>query len=88
MCPAIDGQNTAGLGYIDYSKFKPPLEMEVAFIAPDDTQAWNFWHSFGLTDTTGKGHSWGPGIQNIPGKDACLLMNILPMRLRSSRTVM
>jgi hypothetical protein len=68
MCPAIDGQNTAGLGYIELSKFPPPLEMEIAFICRDDTIAWNFWHSFGLTDTEGVAHQWSPGIQNIPGK--------------------
>jgi hypothetical protein len=68
MCPAIDGQNTAGLGYIELSKFPPPLEMEIAIIARDDTIAWNFWHSFSLIDTEGKTHSWSPGIQNIPDK--------------------
>jgi len=68
MCPALDGQTTEGLAYIEMEKFKPPLELEIAFIAPDDSFCWNFWHSFGFTDEQGKGHSWSPGIQNIPDK--------------------
>jgi hypothetical protein len=68
MCPAIDGQNAAGMGYIELDKFPPPLETEVAFICPDDTIAWNFWHSLALIDTQGVAHGWSPGIQNIPGK--------------------
>lgn len=68
MCPILDAEMTAGLGYIELSKFKPPLEFEIGFIAEDDSIPWNLWHSFYVMDDKGKSHSWSPGIQNIPGK--------------------
>ena len=68
LCPMVAGEMTAGLGYIELSKFKPPLEFELAFIVPDDSIPWYFIHSLGLTDEKGKTHAWAPGMQNIPGK--------------------
>jgi len=62
----IDGNPVQHM--IDLSRFKPPMEFEVAFIAPDDTIPWNFWYSIPLIDDKGAGHTWSPGIQNIPGK--------------------
>ena len=64
----IAGEMTAGLGYIELSKFKPPLEFELAFIVPDDSIPWYFIHSLGLVDERGKTHAWAPGMQNIPGR--------------------
>jgi len=89
MCPAIDGEHSPGLGYIHLSKFKPPIEMEIAFIAPDDTIPWNFWHSFTLTDQDGKGHTWSPGIQNIPGKGRTYinLHSLDPFKIEENKTV-
>jgi hypothetical protein len=68
MCPMCAGEMTAGLGYIELSRFKPPMELELAFVAPDDRIPWNLLHSFGLVDEKGKLHGWSPGIQNFPGK--------------------
>ena len=68
FCPMVASEMTAGLGYINLDRFAPPMEFEVAFIAPDDTIPWNFWHSFGFTGISGKNVGWSPGIQNIPGK--------------------
>ena len=62
------GEMTAGLAYIELSKFKPPVEMELAFIAADDSIPWNLWHSFAIVDAAGKMHNWSPGVQNFPGK--------------------
>ena len=35
ICPMCAGEMTAGLGYIELNKFKPPIELELAFVAPD-----------------------------------------------------
>jgi hypothetical protein len=64
----VAGEMTAGLAYIELSKFKPPMEFELAFVVPDDSVPWNFYHSLSLTDENGKIHDWSPGMQNIPGK--------------------
>jgi hypothetical protein len=68
MCPMLAGQMTAGLAYIDLSKFKPPMEFELAFIVPDDSFPWYFINTLGLTDEKGKAHDWEPGMQNVPGR--------------------
>jgi hypothetical protein len=68
ICPMVAGQMTAGLAFIELSKFKPPMEFELAFDVPDDSIPWSFYHSLGLVDDQGKTHGWGPGMQNIPGK--------------------
>ncbi len=64
MCPIISGDG------IDLARFKPPLEFETVFNAPDDTIPWNLWWTFSLFDSDGKGlgQGWNPGVQNIPGK--------------------
>jgi len=68
MCPRLDCVSEAGVAYFEMDQMPPPLEMELAFVAPDDSVPWNVWHSYGFTDTEGKPHGWSPGIQNIPGK--------------------
>jgi hypothetical protein len=68
ICPMVAGQMTAGLAYIELSKFKPPMEFEMAFDVPDDSIPWSFFHSLALNDEKDKAHSWSPGMQNIPGK--------------------
>jgi hypothetical protein len=64
MCPIISGDG------VDLAHFKPPIEFETAFIAPDDTLPWNLWWTFSLFDSDGKslGQGWNPGVQNIPGQ--------------------
>jgi len=68
MCPMLDAQMTSGLGYVELDKFEPPLELEIGFVAPDDSIPWNLWHSIGIIDERGGSHYWSPTIQNIPGK--------------------
>jgi hypothetical protein len=64
MCPIVAGDG------IELARFKPPIEFETAFIAPDDSIPWNLWWTFSLSDSDGKnlGQGWNPGVQNIPGK--------------------
>jgi hypothetical protein len=68
LCPMVAGEMTAGLAYIELSKFKPPMEFEMAFEVPDDSIPWSFFHSLSLTDEKNNVHNWSPGMQNIPGK--------------------
>lgn len=69
MCPITSGDA------IDLARFKPPIEFETAFIAPDDTIPWNLWWTFNLFDSDGNvmGQGWNPGVQNIPGKGRALI---------------
>jgi hypothetical protein len=61
MCP-IQGLT------MDLKHFKPPWEIEISFIPPDDSSPWNFWMTPALFDAKGKnlGQGWTPGVQNIP----------------------
>jgi hypothetical protein len=64
MCPIVSGDG------IDLARYKPPIEFETVFIAPDDDIPWNLWWTFSLVDSDGKqlGQGWNPGVQNIPGR--------------------
>jgi hypothetical protein len=47
----------------------PPWEIEVCFIAPDDTIPWDFLMNWTIFDPDGKRiGAWTPGVLNIPGK--------------------
>jgi len=89
VCPMVAGQMTAGLAYIELSKFKPPMEFEMAFDVPDDSIPWSFFHSLGLTDDKDKAHNWSPGMQNIPGKGRFFINEspVSPFAVRPSNDI-
>jgi len=63
LCPIM------AAGKIDVLEdHEPPLEMELAFIPPENDRFWNFWWNVGLYDEAGTSHPWQPCIYNIPGK--------------------
>jgi len=62
MCPILVE------GMLDLSKVKPPFEVETAFIAPDDVNAWNFEMQIPMTTVDGKSGGFSPGLQFIPGE--------------------
>jgi len=82
MCPIV------AAGGLDLARFKPPIEFETSFIAPDDNIPWNLWWTFNLFDEDNKnlGQGWGPGIQNIPGEGRSFINSFAfePLRIVKS----
>jgi hypothetical protein len=89
VCPMVAGEMTAGLAYIELSKFKPPMEFEMAFEVPDDSIPWSFFHSLALVDDKEKSHSWSPGMQNIPGSGRIFINEapVSPFKTKSSAEI-
>lgn len=55
---------------LDLSVYEPPLEIEWAFVGPDDSEPWNlflFWMVFDR-DRNNRG-GWTPGVQNFPDEN-------------------
>ena len=49
------------------ANYKPPWEIEISFIAPDDSIPWNFYLSLMVLDKDGKIRGmWQPGVENFP----------------------
>jgi len=55
---------------------KPPWELEICFIPPEETTPWNFYLNCMVTDTDGvpKG-GWRPGVQNLPAENKIKYVN-------------
>jgi hypothetical protein len=64
MCPIL----AAGESGIDLRRRKPPFEIEIGVITPDDVMPWNLWWTLGLYDEKGKNYPWTPGLKNVPGE--------------------
>jgi len=47
---------------------KPPFEISLAFIPPNNNSPWNLWWNVGLWDHDGNFHPWQPRIEYIPGE--------------------
>jgi len=63
MCPIYHG------GVIDFTKHKkPPFEIEIGFVAPDERMPWNLMWTLGLYDEKDKFYPWTPGLQGAPGR--------------------
>jgi hypothetical protein len=63
LCPIL------AAGQIDVLKDrKPPFEIEMCFIPPENDRTWNLWWNVGLFDEEGTMHPWQPCIENVPGK--------------------
>jgi hypothetical protein len=63
------GFGPAGGSSLSLKDYKPPWEIEISFIAPDDTIPWNLWMNFILFDAQGKQRGmWTPGVENVPGE--------------------
>lgn len=63
------GFGPSGGSALSLARYEPPWEIEIAFIAPDDTIPWNFWMNFILLDEAGVNKGmWTPGVQNDPKK--------------------
>jgi hypothetical protein len=61
------GFGPAGGSSLSLAHYKPPWEIEICFIAPDDTVPWNFWMNFAVVDADGKARGvWAPGLENFP----------------------
>ena len=61
------GFGAAGGSAISLRDYKPPWEIEIALLAPDDTIPWNFWMNFIVLDAQGKNCGmWTPGVKNVP----------------------
>ena len=65
-------------GDIDLTRRKPPFEIEMGFIPPENSRIWNLWWNIGLYDEEGKFHGWQPGIKNMPGQ-GCRYFNLWTM---------
>jgi hypothetical protein len=57
-----------GGDYMNLSVYKPPWEMEICFICPDDKIPWNFYMNFQPATKGGRRFIWHPGVRNIPGE--------------------
>jgi len=55
---------------LDLKYHKPPFELEICFIPPDDRHPWNFYLNCMVTDRDGviRG-GWRPGVANLPAND-------------------
>jgi hypothetical protein len=63
------GFGAAGGSSLKLSDYKPPWEIEISLVAPDDTIPWNFWMNFVVLDQEGKNRGmWTPGVENVPGQ--------------------
>jgi hypothetical protein len=63
------GFGPAGGSSLSLKDYKPPWEIEISFIAPDDTIPWNFWMNFIVVDEQGKNRGmWTPGVENVPAE--------------------
>jgi hypothetical protein len=61
------GFGPAGGSSLSLSDYKPPWEIEICFLAPDDSVPWNFWMNFVVVDRDGKPRGvWAPGVENFP----------------------
>ena len=61
------GFGPLGGSELELSRYPPPWEIEIAFIAPDDTIPWNFWMNWQVADQHGNWKTtWQPGVQNFP----------------------
>jgi hypothetical protein len=70
------GFGVAGGSELKLSHYKPPWEIEISLIAPDDAVPWNFWMNFILLDKDGKNRGgWTPGIENVPQQKRHKLYN-------------
>ena len=70
------GFQTVGSPEFDLSQYKPPWEVEIAFIGPDDRYPWSFWLNWEMADQEGnwKAH-WQPGVQNLPKEEKHVAIN-------------
>lgn len=73
MCPILQAD---GIDFVKHKK--PPFELEISFIAPEDNMPWNLWWNIGVFDEKGKMYPWQPGIKNIPGQ-GCRFFNTWTM---------
>ncbi len=67
------GNNLAGGNFapgdpISLDHYKPPWEIEMRFIPPEDTYAWSIILGFSPRDDEGKSNAWHPGVAYFPGK--------------------
>lgn len=63
MCPKYGG---SGIDLVNLNK--PPFEIEIAVITPDNAQPWNLFWNVGIGNEAGDLYAgWMPGIKNIPG---------------------
>ncbi len=61
------GFGPAGGSELSLANYKPPWEIEICFMAPDDSIPWNLWMNFIVVDREGKDRGmWTPGVQNFP----------------------
>jgi hypothetical protein len=61
------GFGPAGGSSLNLATYKPPWEIEICFVAPDDSVPWNFWMNFAVVDRDGKDRGvWAPGVENFP----------------------
>ena len=64
------GFGPVGGSSLDLRHYPPPWEIEMSFIAPDDTIPWNFWMNFVLHDKDGENRGmWTPGVENFPDQN-------------------
>ncbi len=76
------GFGAASGSQLDLKNYPPPWEIEVCFIAPDDTIPWNFFMNFIVVDDMGKQRGgWTPGVQNDPkaGRHTLFRKSLLPI---------
>jgi hypothetical protein len=82
------GFGPAGGSSLSLADYKPPWEIEVALVAPDDTIPWNFWMNFIVLDTKGNNRGmWTPGVENVPGEKRHRLYNGASFKLEFAREV-
>ncbi len=63
------GFGPAGGSRLSLKDYKPPWEIEISFVAPDDTIPWNLWMNFIVEDEQGKQRGmWTPGVENVPSE--------------------
>jgi hypothetical protein len=67
------GNNLAGGNFapgdpISLDHYKPPWEIEMRFIPPEDRYAWSIILGFGPRDDKGKSAAWHPGVACFPGE--------------------
>ena len=76
------GFGVAGGSQLDLKHYPPPWEIEVSFIAPDETIPWNFFMNFIVIDDQGKQRGgWTPGVQNVPesGRHTLFRKSLVPI---------
>lgn len=62
------GFSPVGGALADLSVYRPPWEMETAFIAPDDSIPWNWFMNLGVWEQSKQERKgmWQPGVQYFP----------------------